>query len=99
MSLNRYDAKRDQNEPEIVSTLRSVGAAVWLLSRPCDLLVGFRGRFVTMEVKKPGPPSAQRLTLLEDIYAATCASMGLPHYIVSSIAEALAAIGAVEAEG
>jgi len=41
MSLNRRDAKRDENEKEIVSALRSEGYAVFRLSGPGipDLLV------------------------------------------------------------
>jgi hypothetical protein len=43
MSLWRKDAKRDENEPDIVRLLELVGARVWRLPKPFDLLVGFRG--------------------------------------------------------
>ncbi len=42
MSLRRYAKSRDSNENEIVSALRSVpGVQVYLLDKPCDLLVGY----------------------------------------------------------
>ena len=37
----RYDAKRDENEPEIVEALEAAGAKVMRLD-DIDLLVGFR---------------------------------------------------------
>lgn len=53
MSLNRFAKQRDSNEPAIVAALRSVGATVYLLDRPVDLLVGYRGRTRLLEVKLP----------------------------------------------
>ena len=46
----RYDARRDENEPEIVEALESVGAKVLRLD-DVDLLVGFRGVNYLLEVK------------------------------------------------
>lgn len=93
MSLNRFDKRRDANEPEIVEALRRCGAGVWRLDTPADLLVGFRGRFVTMEVKDGSkPPSARKLTPDEQAYAGTCAEKYLPHHLVTSVPEALAVI-------
>lgn len=54
MSLKRHNAKRDANEPEIVSALRSIGCDVFLIDLPVDLIVGYRGRTVLLEVKAPG---------------------------------------------
>ena len=51
MSINRWDAKRDESEPAIVEALRSVGADVALLKQPVDLLIGFRGKTYLAEVK------------------------------------------------
>lgn len=90
MSLNRYDKKRDANEPEIVEALRKAGAAVWRLDKPADLLVGAQGRFLTLEVKDGAkPPSARKLTPDEQAYFGTCAARMLPHHIVTSVDEAL----------
>ena len=46
----RYDAKRDENEQEIVDALRAVGASVLLID-DIDLIVGFRGVNYLLEVK------------------------------------------------
>ena len=54
MSLNRHAKSRDINEPEIVAALRAVGATVFQLDKPVDLLVGYKGHTLLMEVKQPG---------------------------------------------
>jgi len=46
----KWDAKRDENEPEIVEALRGIGASVLLID-DIDLIVGFRGVNYLMEVK------------------------------------------------
>ena len=48
----RYDARRDENEPEIVEALEAVGAKVLRLD-DVDLLVGYRDRLYMLEVKMP----------------------------------------------
>ena len=63
----RRRAQIDENQPEIVAALRAAGASVQILSavgRGCpDLLVGFAGRNLLLEVKYPlGTPSHQKLT-------------------------------------
>lgn len=63
----RRAAKTDRNQIEIVSALRELGASVALLHQ-CgggipDLLVGFEGRNLLLEVKDGSKkPSAQKLT-------------------------------------
>lgn len=56
MSIHRHNAARDANEPEIVEALRKVGATVERLDKPLDLLVGYRGVNLIMEVKLPLGP-------------------------------------------
>lgn len=61
-------AKIDSNQNEIVSALRKAGCSVQILSsvgKGCsDLVVGFAGLNLMMEVKDGGkPPSAQKLTV------------------------------------
>ena len=51
MSLNRYNAKRDANEADIVKVLRAGGATVFPINTPCDCLVGFLGETYTIEIK------------------------------------------------
>lgn len=43
--------KRDANEAEIVSRLRAHGLSVYPIDKPCDLIVGYRGRTYLVEVK------------------------------------------------
>ena len=43
--------RTDITQPSIVSALRDVGAEVWIIEKPVDLLVAFRGRFHLIEVK------------------------------------------------
>lgn len=47
----RYAARIDANQTAIVSALRAAGASVYVLKLPTDLLVGFRGVTMLMEVK------------------------------------------------
>lgn len=53
MGLNRWNPKRDQNEPAVVQALEQVGAEVWRVSGKGlpDLLVRFRGVLYAGEVK------------------------------------------------
>lgn len=51
MSLNRYDTKRDKNEPEIVKCFEKMGLSVYRLDQPLDLLVGYNNRNFLVEVK------------------------------------------------
>lgn len=47
----RYAARVDANQAEIVAALRKAGASVWFIGLPVDLLVGFQGKTMLMEVK------------------------------------------------
>jgi len=63
----RRAAKVDSNQAEVVLALRKIGASVTpihMVGQGCpDLLVGFRGRTVVLEVKDGAkPPSARKLT-------------------------------------
>ena len=49
----RRASRRDENEKEIVEALRAVGATVYLLNEPCDLLVGYHNQTILMELKNP----------------------------------------------
>jgi hypothetical protein len=52
VSLNRYDARRDANEAQIVKALRKAGVKVWLQDLP-DLLTLWAGLWLPLEVKMP----------------------------------------------
>lgn len=95
----RTAAKVDANQPEIVAALRSVGATVQTLhavGQGCpDLLVGFRGQTYAVEVKDGRkPPSARKLTPAQEQWHG-----GWKGHVavVSSVEEALAAIGLLDA--
>lgn len=50
MRLHRN--KPDQNQAVIVKELRDRGALVYQIGQPVDLLVGYRGAFCTVEIKR-----------------------------------------------
>lgn len=79
--------RRDANEADIVEALRDVGAQVHIVSGPGapDLLVGFQGRWIPIEVKTP--KGALKPLQVKQQQSA------MPFVIVRSVAEALAAIG------
>ena len=54
MSLHRWDARRDANEPEIVKAFQDKGISVHRLDKPLDLLLGYNKRNYLVEVKIPG---------------------------------------------
>ena len=60
VSLPRYAAARDANEPEIIQALEAAGAMVVPLHPTVpglpDLLVMWRGRIILVEVKLPPGP-------------------------------------------
>jgi hypothetical protein len=61
VSLNRFDAARDENEPEIVNYLRKHGVTVERLKTPGDLLCGLEGVNTLLEVKTgPREPLTER---------------------------------------
>lgn len=91
----RYAAATDANQAEIVKVLRAVGCSVQILAtvgKGCpDLLVGFRGRNLCLEVKDGSlPPSHRELTPHQRAWHASWAGQVA---IVTSVDEALAAIG------
>ena len=91
----RRNAKVDANQREIVAALRRAGASVQSLAPVGkgvpDLLVGFRGRNVLLEVKDgQKPPSARKLTDDEQVWQWGWKGQVLT---VESVDEALDAIG------
>jgi hypothetical protein len=67
MGLSRYSNQRDGNEKNIVDALLQIGASVFRLDKPCDLLVGYRGMNFLIEVKLPlGPKGGQAHSKLNE---------------------------------
>jgi hypothetical protein len=83
------DAKRDSNEAQIVRDLQRVGAMVWRLSRPCDLLVRFAFRLYLLDVSNPLYPNRKR----EQEQLRAFEEWGV--VVVTTSDEALRAIGAM----
>ena len=52
----RLAARKDSNQQLIVDGLRKGGASVYVLDRPLDLLVGYKGWTVLIEVKAQKGP-------------------------------------------
>lgn len=89
--------KRDANEPEIIEILEYVGASVYPMDKPLDLLVGFQGETELLEVKNGAqPPSWQRTT--KDQQEFYDSWLGRLPKIVNSQTQALVAVGFSESE-
>lgn len=50
----RTAARVDRNQSSIVKALRKIGATVEVIKLPVDLLVGYKGRSIALEVKDKG---------------------------------------------
>lgn len=87
----RRAARVDANQEQIVSALRACGATVRVVTQGDgipDLLVGYRGYTILMEVKDGRkPPSARKLTEEEEKFFANWTGGMLA--IVNSVEEAL----------
>lgn len=92
----RLSARIDDNQPAIVRALRDVGASVQSLAslgKGCpDLLVGYRGQNLLLEVKNLDG-RGRALTADETAWHADWRGAVV---VVESVEQALAAIGAVE---
>ena len=91
----RRAAKRDISEPPIIAALEQVGAEVWPLDYPVDLLVRFRATWFLLEVKTPygkRNPKA-RVRKEQEAQRNFISTTGTP--IVTTPIEALRAVGAV----
>jgi hypothetical protein len=91
--MNTQPARVDANQPEIVRALRQVGATVQHLhtvGHGCpDLLVARNGNMYLLEIKVGGARLTDDERKWHECWAAHV-------YVVRSIGEALAAIGAAE---
>ncbi len=83
----RRAARVDANQAEIVSALEAIGATVYVIGLPLDLLVGYRGKNFLLEVKDGKKPPSQRLkTTLQDKFFSTWRGQA---YLVESVNEAI----------
>jgi hypothetical protein len=90
--MTRRAAKVDGNHGEIVKVLRQCGASVQSLAQVgdgCpDILVGFRGQNLLLEIKDGSrPPSARKLTVDQvPWHAQWRGSVAVVHSVESAIA-------------
>lgn len=93
MSVKRWATKRDSVEPAIIQALEQIGAEVWALDYPVDLLVRFQGRWHLLECKT-GHGKAQKVARDKRQQAQWnfIESTGTP--VVRTPVEAIRAIGA-----
>ena len=82
--------RRDSNEAEIVTALQAVGAHVYRMHTPVDLLIRFRGHTYLQEVKAPG-----RKKRLQPSQVQCLNDWGDDAAVVESVEEALEHIGAI----
>jgi len=92
----RRAAKIDANQAQIVADLRTKGVQVLSLAAVGggvpDLLCGWKGRLVLLEVKDGAKvPSARRLTPFQEAFHQEWE--GMPLYVVDSTPSALKAVG------
>ena len=80
----------DSNQKKIVQALRDIGAVVFLIGRPFDLLVGFRGQLYLLEVKNPGGRNILGVSQELDILALSLVDVEVR--VVRSVDEALGSV-------
>ena len=90
MSLHRRNAKRDRNERLLVEYLQKAGAVVHRISGPGlpDLLVGYRKRWLLLEVKSP----KGKLEPAQVLFHGAAQALGLPCYVVYTVDDCAAAL-------
>ena len=81
MSINRYNPKRDANEPEIVEYFKKRGLSVERLNTPLDLLIGYKNHNYLVEVKMP----KKNLNANQEKFVAGWAGQ---HVIIRSVGQA-----------
>lgn len=84
----RLRARTDANQDEIIAALRAVGAAVFYIRWPFDLLVAFRGQLYILECKAVG----EHLGGEQQIDVERLDDKGVSVYVVRSVIDALKAI-------
>jgi Holliday junction resolvase len=89
--MSKYARRVDENQGDIVKALRACGATVRVITQGDgipDLLVGYKGYTILMEVKDGNkPPSARKLTDAENEFFEKWTGGTL--VVVNSVEEAL----------
>lgn len=101
--MSRWARRVDDNQDAVVKALRKVGAFVQSLSSVGagvpDLLVGWRGQWLLIEVKDGSKvKSARQLTSAQKAFHAALAAQRLPVRVVESPEQAIDALGSMVTE-
>lgn len=93
----RYALRIDANQEQVILALEAAGATVEVIGKPVDLLVGFRGEFLLMEIKDGAKvKSAQKKTALQERIFSKFA--GCPISLVDGPEAALRALSVLGAQ-
>lgn len=94
----RRAARVDTMQSEIVIALRHIGAEVWVIGQPCDILVGFRGQWIPIEIKSSEADSKRKTNtaVRQKEHRDRAGRVGCRMPVVWSVDMALQAIGAVK---
>ncbi len=94
MTINRYAARVDANQSQIIKALEAAGCVVWVIRQPVDLLVGKGSKTLLMEVKDGAKsPSRRKTTPVQDAFLSTW--NGGPVAVVTDVDSALRAVAAI----
>lgn len=92
-----YARRQDIAQPAIIQALESVGAEVWVIGYPVDLLVRFRDAWHLLEIKSPkGKRGLPKIDRRQTAQRNFIESTGTP--VVMTPLQALQAIGAISME-
>lgn len=90
--MNRWASRVDNAHGEIRDGLRQLGYPVWDCARHGDgfpdLLVGYLGKFILLEIKSPGEDLNDRERNFHSIFD------GYPVYVIQILDDAIAVINA-----
>lgn len=89
----RHAARVDANQDQVITALRAAGAYVWIIGLPVDLLVGYKGHTMLMEIKT-GPKKP--LTALQHAFFANWVGGTLAR--VDGLEAALSALRVIDAK-
>ena len=78
----RFSGTPDANERPIIDELQQRGALVVVIDRPVDLVVGYAGRWVLVEIKN-GPKAKVRKS--QKSFLQRAALLGLPAVIMTDL--------------
>ncbi len=89
MSLNRFAARRDANESELVRAARQIGAQIEYAG-PLDFWVGWRGQWFPVEVKT----AKGKYTPEQILFLARCKEHNTPVHTWRTLIDVLTSLGA-----